>query len=66
LNAVENFFSVLTRRRLRRGVFHSIVSLQTAINNYIEEHNRDPKPFCWTKSADENLEQHEKVTVPSV
>jgi transposase len=66
LNAVENFFSVLTRRRIRRGVFHSIVALQTAINNYIEEHNRDPKPFSWTKPADEILEQHNKITVPSV
>ena len=45
LNAVENFFSSLTRQRLQRGVFHSIVALQTAIKSYIEEHNRDPKPF---------------------
>ena len=42
LNAVETFFSALTRRRLRRGVFRSIVELQEAINRYIEEHNDDP------------------------
>ena len=51
INAVENFFSVLTRQRLKRGVFHSVVDLQAAIKRYIEEHNDDPKPFTWTKSA---------------
>jgi transposase/transposase-like protein len=53
LNAVETFFSALTRRRLRRGVFGSIVELQAAINRYIAEHNHDPKPFTWTKTADQ-------------
>jgi transposase len=48
LNAVEGFFSVLTRRRLKRGVFRSIVDLQAAINRYVVEHNDDPKPFKWT------------------
>jgi transposase len=53
LNAVETFFSALTRRRLRRGVFRSIVGLQEAINRYIAEHNDDPAPFVWTKTADQ-------------
>ena len=48
LNAVETFFSRLTRRRLKRGVFHSIVDLQAAINRSIEDHNAEPKPFVWT------------------
>jgi transposase len=52
LNAVETFFSALTRRRIRRGSFHSIVDLQAAINRYIAEHNQNPKPFTWTKPAD--------------
>jgi transposase len=55
LNAVETFFSALTRRRIRRGSFRSIVDLQTAINRYIVEHNHDPKPFTWTKPADQIL-----------
>jgi transposase len=55
LNAVETFFSALTRRRLRRGSFRSIVDLQAAINRYIAEHNDDPKPFVWTKPADQIL-----------
>ena len=50
LNAVETFFSVLTRKRLRRGSFHSLVALQAAINRYLVEHNADPKPFVWTAS----------------
>jgi transposase len=51
LNAVETFFSVLTRKRIRRGSFHSIVDLQSSINRYLIEHNTDPKPFVWTASA---------------
>jgi transposase len=45
INAVENFFSVITRRRIRRGVFTSVADLQDAIRRYIQEHNKDPKPF---------------------
>ena len=48
LNAVEGFFAKLTRRRLQRGVFHSLVDLQAAINRYLAEHNQAPKPFVWT------------------
>jgi transposase len=48
LNAVEGFFSALTRRRLKRGVFRSIVDLQAAIKRYLTEHNHDPRPFTWT------------------
>ncbi len=55
LNAVETFFSALTRRRIRRGSFHSIVDLQAAINRYIAEHNDDPKPFIWSKPAGDIL-----------
>ena len=51
LNAVETFFSAITRRRLRRGVFHSLVDLQAAINRYLAEHNADPKPFVWTAAT---------------
>ena len=48
-NAVEGW---LTRQRLKRGVFTSIVELQAAINRFIAEANGKPKPFIWTKSAD--------------
>ena len=55
LNAVETFFSRLTRRRLKRGVFHSLVDLQAAINRFIAEANRNPKPFTWTADPDRVL-----------
>ena len=48
LNAVETFFSRLTRRRLKRGSFASLVELQAAINRFVAETNGDPKPFVWT------------------
>ena len=65
INAVEGFFSALTRRRLKRGVFHSIVDLQAAINRYIAEHNDDPKPFRWTKTAETILAKLDRLPVPS-
>ena len=49
LNAVEGFFAKLTKRRLKRGVFCSIVELQAAINRFLAETNSDPRPFRWTK-----------------
>jgi transposase len=52
LNAVEGFFSKLTRRRLKRGVFCSVVELQAAINRFLAETNGDPKPFVWTAHPD--------------
>jgi transposase len=52
LNAVEGFFARLSKRRLKRGVFHSVVDLQAAINRYLAEHNEKPKPFSWTADPD--------------
>jgi transposase len=66
LNAVEGFFSKITRQRIRRGAFRSIVDLQAAINRYLAEHNDDPKPFAWTKPADAILAKLSRLPVPSV
>jgi transposase len=52
INAVEGFFAKLTKRRLKRGVFHSLVSLQAAINRFLTEANANPRPFRWTKDPD--------------
>ena len=52
LNAVEGFFAKLTKRRLKRGVFRSIVDLQAAINRFVAETNNQPKPFNWTADPD--------------
>ena len=61
LNAVETFFSAMTRRRLRRGVFHTLVDLQAAINRYLAEHNADPKPFVWTATTDKIAAKLERL-----
>ncbi|MDX8535952.1 IS630 family transposase, partial [Mesorhizobium sp. VK25D] len=42
----------LAKRRLKRGVFHSVVDLQAAINRFLAEHNDHPKPFTWTADPD--------------
>ena len=51
LNAVEGFFSTITRRKIRRGVFQSVADLQDAIGRYIQAHNKAARPFVWTTSA---------------
>jgi transposase len=66
LNAVEGFFSTITRRRIRRGTFKSVADLEEAIRRYILEHNRSPKPFRWTKPADTILAKISRLPVPSV
>ena len=52
LNAVEGFFAILTKRRLKRGVFKGVVDLQAAINRFVVDHNQQPKPFVWTADPD--------------
>jgi transposase len=51
LNMVERFFRDLTENAIRRGIFTSVADLMDAIDVYLIEHNRKPKPFIWTKSA---------------
>ena len=57
LNMVERFFAEITRNRIRRGAFQSVAELKHATMDYLENHNADPKPFIWTKSAGEILEK---------
>ena len=56
LNLVERFFGLLTEHALRRGSHTSTRQLRTAIDEYLAAHNDEPKPFKWTKNADEILE----------
>ncbi len=53
LNMVERWFRELTTKRLKRGSFTSVPELIAAIEDYIANHNDDPKPFVWTKTAEE-------------
>ena len=60
LNQVERFFALLTQRQLRRGVHRSVGQLQEAITAYINATNAEPKPFRWTKTADDILASIER------
>ena len=57
LNMVERFFRDLTDKRIRRGVFRDVEELIMAIGDYIDHHNRAPKPFIWTAKAADILEK---------
>src|SRR5258705_4860611 len=57
INQVERFFGRITTDRIRRGVFKSVAELEATIQNYLERHNANPKPFVWTKSAADILEK---------
>jgi len=56
LNLVERWFGLLTEKQLRRGVHRSTRELEAAIRAYLEHHNRHPKAFIWTKTADQILD----------
>lgn len=55
LNMVERFFRDLTENRLRRGVFRSVLELILALDEYVDQHNANPKPFIWTAKANDIL-----------
>jgi transposase len=57
LNMVERLFRDLSQQRLRRGVFHRVRELIAAIQQYIADHNRHPKPFVWTAKASDILQK---------
>ena len=61
LNLVERFFAQITTKRIRRGTFTSVPALRKAIEEYLEVHNEDPKPFRWTASAETILKKIEKL-----
>ncbi len=57
LNLVERFFSLITDKAIRRGVFCSVADLEEKLMQFIAKHNVDPTPFIWTKSVDVILEK---------
>ncbi len=56
INLVERWFATLTERQLRRGTYRSTQELEAALKRYVETYNQGPKPFIWTKTADQILE----------
>jgi transposase len=65
LNLVERWFREITTKRIRRGTFQSVPELIQAIEAYIEENNKHPKPFVWTKTADEIIAKVNSVKLIS-
>ena len=61
LNMVERFFRDLTEKRLRRGVFHSLPELITALEEYLAHYNENPTPFVWTAKANDILKKVERA-----
>jgi len=57
MNLVEAWFSVFTRKRLKRSAHRSTRALEQTIRDYLKSNNANPKPFVWTKTADEILEK---------
>ena len=55
LNLVERWFALLSERQIKRGTHRSTLELERAIRQYLDIHNKDPKPFIWAKTADEIL-----------
>jgi transposase len=55
INLVERWFAEITNKRIRRGAFRSVKELEAAIREYLDVHNEDPKPFVWTRTADQIL-----------
>jgi transposase len=60
INQVERFFALLSEQQIKRGTHRSTAELERAINAYIKTRNADPKPFRWTKSADDILASVER------
>ena len=60
LNQVERFFALITERQIRRGIHRSVAALRADITAFIDHHNAEPKPFRWTKSADDILASIER------
>jgi transposase len=61
LNLVERFFAEITSRRIRRGSYSSVDDLEAAIHEYLARHNERPKPFRWTKSAEDILARERRA-----
>lgn len=57
LNLVERFFGLITEKQIRRGVFSSVADLEEKIMRFIAAHNEKPKPFVWTKSAEDIIKK---------
>ena len=61
INLVERFFAEITNRRIRRGSYSSVDDLESAIYDYLVQHNAKPKPFAWSKSAEDIITRERRA-----
>jgi transposase len=66
INQVERWFALLSERQIKRGSHHSVQDLESAIKQFIQAHNEKPKPFLWTKTADEILKKLQRFAAETV
>jgi transposase len=62
MNLVESWFSILTRRSVRRGSYYSVRDLIHAIDQFVATYNQHAQPFVWTKTASEVLAKANPIT----
>jgi hypothetical protein len=63
---VERWFALLSERQIKRGSHHTVRDLELAIEQFIAAHNENPKPFTWTKSAEQILESLRRFAAETV
>ena len=61
MNLVERFFAEITTKRIRRGSYGSVDDLEEAIHDYLLQHNSKPKPFVWSKNADDIITRERRA-----
>jgi len=66
INQVERWFALLSTREIKRNSHHTVLALESAIKRFIQEHNENPKPFRWTKTADEILTNLQRFAAETV
>jgi transposase len=66
INQVERWFALLSERQIKRGSHHSVQDLESAIKQFIQAHNEKPKPFLWTRAADEILKKLQRFAAETV
>ena len=61
MNLVERFFAEITTKRIRRGSYGSVHDLDAATYDYLLQHNAKPKPFVWSKTAEDILTRERRA-----
>jgi len=66
INQVERWFALISQRQIKRGSHHTVTELESAIQQFIQAHNADPRPFQWTKTADQILKSVQRFATQTL